>query len=99
MEWNAKTDPPPSGPKLKQILDANTELDGPREARTQLKEKVDKIRELGATEGDEKLLRTHEVVCKLAGWSTPDWAANQEVQHQGEMRAQKAEVKKAQHQL
>ena len=45
MEWNAKTDPPPSGPKLKQILDANTELDGPREARTQLKEKVDKIRE------------------------------------------------------
>ena len=53
----------------------------------------------GATEGDEKLLRTHEVVCKLAGWSTPDWAANQEVQHQGEMRAQKAEVKKAQHQL
>ena len=89
VEWNAKTDTP-SGPELKWILENTVKLDWPQGARVQLNKKVDEIKKLGAAQGDEKLLHTREAVCMLAGWSTLEWAANQEVRHQGEMRAQKS---------
>ena len=98
VEWTAKTDTP-AGPELKRILGGTGELDWPRGSRILLSYSVDDIKRLGAAQGDETLLRTREAVCKLAGWSTPQWAANQEVRHQGEMRAQKAEVGRVQRQL
>ena len=64
-----------------------------------LGEKVAELREVGEAQGDKGLLQARGAVCTLLGWTTPEWAAGQEVPHREERNALKAEAKAAQQQL
>ena len=81
------------------MLEATAEIDWPKEARTMLGEKVAELQKLGAAQGNKGMLKIREAVCKLLGWITPEWEANQEARHQAKLNTLKAEAKAAQQQL
>ena len=81
---------PPSGADYDRMVKATKNLPFRYEDKMRMWAAVREIKTVAADSGDRHMWATRDAVCRMAGWATPAWAA----QEAGRQKAETAQLKK-----